>query len=149
MNLRSFKQGWPTFITLWFGQVISLFGSQMTSFAVGVWLFEKTHSATDFGLVMLFTIIPGLIIQPFAGVLVDRWPRKTILIGADTLSAITSIGLLFIVRSGSLTPWHIYLLAGANSLFSAFQGPAYTATTSLLLSKESYQRAAALNMLGD
>lgn len=148
MNFRFFRQGWATFITLWFGQVVSLFGSQMTSFAVGVWLFEITQSATNFALVMLFTIIPGLIIQPFAGVLIDRWPRKTILIAADTFAAITSIGLLLIVRSGSLTPWHIYALAAASSLFGAFQGPAYTATTSLLLPKDSYQRAAALNMLG-
>src|SRR5689334_23542686 len=84
-------QGMRTFFIIWIGQFISLIGSELSSFGLGVWIFEQTHQATPFALVMLTNSLPRLFIGPFAGVLVDRWNRRWIMIAADTISAVMTL----------------------------------------------------------
>src|SRR4028118_1591970 len=68
--------GLRTFGLMWFGQLVSLAGSTLTRFALGVWVYERTGSATQFALITLFAFVPGLLAAPFAGALVDRWDRR-------------------------------------------------------------------------
>lgn len=63
------------FIIVWLGQIISFIGSDLTSFAVGIWIYQKTGSVTKFCLISLFILLPGIIVVPIAGTLVDRWNR--------------------------------------------------------------------------
>ena len=64
------------FVLIWIGQVLSLVGSRMTSFALSIWLYQHTNSATQFTLLILSTTLPTIIISPIAGVVVDRFPRR-------------------------------------------------------------------------
>jgi MFS family permease len=60
-----------TFVVIWFGQVVSIIGSGLTGFALGVWVFQETGSVTYFALIMLSGTVPGILMAPFAGALVD------------------------------------------------------------------------------
>jgi DHA3 family macrolide efflux protein-like MFS transporter len=136
------SRGFLTFALIWFGQLISLTGSGLTSFALGVWVYQTTDSATSYALVILCTMAPNILLSPVAGALVDRWDRRWAMLLSDTgagLSTLTIVLLLNFNKGGAL--WPILLATAASSAFSAFQWPAYAASTSLLVSKEQLGRA--------
>jgi DHA3 family macrolide efflux protein-like MFS transporter len=63
----------PAFLVIWFGQLVSLVGSSMTGFAISIYVWQLTESATSFSLMAFFFLLPNLVFAPFAGALVDRW----------------------------------------------------------------------------
>ena len=81
------------FLVLWFGQLISTIGSGMTSFALGVYVFQRTNSATDFALIFLAGMLPRVLFSPFAGVLADRLDRRKLMVVSD-LGAIVGSGTI-------------------------------------------------------
>ena len=76
-----------TFLVIWGGQFVSLIGSGLTGFGLGVWVFQQTGSVTQFALIALSAAVPGIIMTPFAGALVDRWDRRRAMILSDTGAA--------------------------------------------------------------
>jgi MFS transporter, DHA3 family, macrolide efflux protein len=138
-----------TFITIWAGQLASTLGSALTNFALGVWIYQTTGSATLFAVTMLVSILPYIALSPVAGVLVDRWDRRLIMIFADSGAGLSSLFIAVMLFTGRLEVWHIYLSAFFNSAFSTFQWPAYSAATSLLVPKEHLGRAGGMTQIGD
>ena len=130
-----------TFLIIWAGQFISLLGSGLTSFAIGVWIFQETGDAMPFALTVLFGNLPSLLLLPFAGSLADRWNRKALMILADSGSALITLGLFILLLLGDLQTWHIYLLVALGSVFSAFQEPAYQSSVSMIVPKKELTRA--------
>ncbi|MEM7581909.1 MAG: MFS transporter [Acidobacteriota bacterium] len=129
------------FALVCFGQVISQFGSQLTLFVLGVWVFETTGSATQFSLISFFAVLPQTLVLPFAGALVDRLDRRWIMILADFGSGLTTLVLLFLIGSGRLEIWHIYPIVGVSACFNALQVPAFSASTVMLVPKQHLMRA--------
>jgi DHA3 family macrolide efflux protein-like MFS transporter len=82
---------------------------------------------------------------PFAGAIVDRVNRKSVMILADALVATTTLILVFIAAYGQLAPWHIYAAMFLRSLGQAFHYPAMQASTSLLVPEEHLSRVAGIN----
>jgi hypothetical protein len=74
------------FIVIWLGQLVSLVGSGLTSFALGLWVYERTGSVTQFALISLFAVLPGIILSPLAGALADRWDRRWVMLLTDSAS---------------------------------------------------------------
>jgi len=140
--------GMRTFLTIWIGQMISMLGSGLTGFALGVWIYQRTGQATPFALTALFSTLPRILIAPFAGALVDRWPRKLVIIGADTGAALATLSAVLLSFSGLLEVWHIYLIALVGSLCAAFQEPAFSASITLIVPREHYGRASGLQQAG-
>ncbi|MFL6290879.1 MAG: MFS transporter [Thermoanaerobaculia bacterium] len=139
------------FLTMWAGQTVSLLGSSLTSFALGVWVYQRTGSVTKFALIAFFASLPGLLVSPVAGALVDRWDRRRTLILSDSLAAVTSVILLVLLWDESrdlLEVWHIYVLTAVSSVSNALQWPAFTAATTLLVPKHQYGRASGLSQMG-
>jgi MFS family permease len=136
------------FLIIWIGQLISLVGSGLTSFALAVWIFEQTGEATPFALTMLFAALPRILISPLAGVLVDRYDRRWLMILADTGDALVTLAVVFILQFGSLQVWHIYMIALMSSVFAAFQEPAYTASITMLVPKKDLARANGMVQMG-
>jgi MFS family permease len=130
-----------TFLIIWLGQVISIIGSGLTGFALGVWIYQETGRATPFALTVLFSSLPRVLLSPIAGSLADRWNRRMIMILADTGSALVSLGAVFLVFTGRLEIWHVYLIAPLGSVFGAFQAPAYMASITMLVPKKNLARA--------
>src|SRR5688572_26321211 len=81
---------------VWAGQTISIIGSGMTAFALGVWVYQQTGSVTAFTMVTVATYLPGIVLAPFAGVLVDRWDRRRTMILSDILAALTSVAIILL-----------------------------------------------------
>jgi hypothetical protein len=141
-------RGMKTFLIIWAGQIISIVGSGLTSFALGVWIFEQTREATPFALVVLIGNLPRILLSPVAGALVDRWNRRWVMILADTGNALVTLGVVVLLSIGDLDVWHIYAIALLTALFAAFQEPAYIASTTLLVPKQDLARASGLMQMG-
>lgn len=138
-----------TFLFIWFGQLISLIGSQLTSFALGIWVYQNTGSVTQLALISFFTVLPGLAISPIAGALVDRWDSRWMMIISDSIAGLSTLSIALLLVIGQLQIWHIYLAATINSVSSAFQWPAYVAATALLVPKKHLSRANGMTKLSE
>lgn len=136
------------FIIVWFGQSVSLVGSGLTGFALGVWVFQQTGSITQFALIGLFTVLPRIILSPLVGPLVDRWDRRRAMIVGDAGAGLSTLILALLLYAGRLEIWHIYLLVFTSAAFGAIQWPAFMAATTLLVPKENLGRANGLVQLG-
>ncbi len=137
------------FFWLWLGQSVSSFGSGLSAFAVGVWLFQKTGTATPLTLAVLFGNTPGILLSPLAGLIVDRYNRKIVILLSNIGQALTTLALLLVVISGNIDLWKIYLFLALANAFSTFQWPAEQATVSLLVPSEHLGRANGLQSLGE
>ncbi len=129
------------FTLVWLGQIISILSTNMSAFALTIWVFEKTGSATALGLMQVFFITPFLIISPFAGVMVDRHNRKMMMMVSDLLAGLATIAVLLLQFGGVLQVWHLYVAAIFQGLGNSFQWPAYSAAISTMIPKEQYGRA--------
>lgn len=139
--------GIRTFAIIWFGQLLSMLGSHLTGFALGVYIYQMTGSVTQLSLGLLAAILPSLLFSTIAGALVDRWDRRWVMLISDTGSGLSTLAIWLLLTSGRLEVWHIYLANAVNSFFSTFQQPAYMAATTLLVPKKHYGRAAGLGQL--
>ncbi len=129
------------FSIVWIGQILSVLATNMSVFALTIWVFEETGSATALGLVQVFFITPLLIVTPFAGVLVDRHNRKLMMMVSDLTAGLATISVLVLQAFGVLEVWHLYAAAVFQGLGNAFQWPAYSAAISTMIPKEKYGRA--------
>jgi DHA3 family macrolide efflux protein-like MFS transporter len=133
------------FFTIWTGQAFSLVGSRLVQFALVWWLTETTGSATVLATATLVAILPGVVLGPFAGTLVDRWNRRRVMIVADGFVALVTAWLAYLFWTGSMSVWHVYVAMLARSLGGAFHWPAMQASTSLMVPKVHLSRVAGLN----
>jgi DHA3 family macrolide efflux protein-like MFS transporter len=136
-----------TFFPIWIGQALSLLGSQIAQFAIIWWLTQSTGSGTVLAVAGLVGLLPGVVLGPFAGALVDRWNRKRVMMVADGLSALFAALLAFLFWSGTVEIWHVYLIMFARSVFGTFHFPAMQASTSLMVPQEQLARVAGLNQM--
>jgi MFS family permease len=136
--------GLRTFVLVWAGQLVSGVGSGFTSFALGVWVYRATGSVTSFALILVAATLPTILLLPFAGALVDRWDRRRTMIVADTVSASATLALALLLYAGRLQIGHIYLAAMVHAACGAFQWPAYSAATTLLVPRHLLGRAAGM-----
>lgn len=132
--------GMKAFATIWIGQLVSLLGSGLTSFALGIWVLERTQSVTQYTLIILCASLPGVLIAPFAGALVDRWDRKWVMFFTDLGPGLITLTYAFLLWQGQLHVWHIYIGAALNACFSTFQWPAYISSITMLVDRSQYGR---------
>ena len=129
------------FSLLWTGQLISTIGSALTSLAASIYVFRLTGSALSVGLMLMATAAPSLLVGLFAGVFVDRYDRKKIMITADILRAV----LILLVPV--LTPLNViwlYVIVMLTSAIGQFFDPAHE---SVLPEVASDEELAAANSL--
>ena len=149
MNSKSRPTGMLGFTLVWLGQLVSVLTTNMTAFALTIWVFEMTGSVTALGLMQVFFITPYLLITPFAGVMVDRHNRKLMMMISDLVAGLATISILVLQSMGALQVWQLYAAAIFQGLGNAFQWPAYSATISLMVPKEKYGRANGMMSLID
>jgi MFS transporter, DHA3 family, macrolide efflux protein len=142
MELRlSRPTGMRAFTIVWIGQLISLLGTGMTQFALNIWAWQITGQATALALGVFFSFAPTILFSPVAGVLIDRWDRKLVMMISDLTALAATTVLLLLYLGGNLQIWHLYATGAFIGIFQAFQWPAYGATISTMLPKEQYARA--------
>lgn len=136
-----------TFLIIWFGQLVSLFGTSMTRFALLIWAYQQTGDATTLALLGFFSFILWVAFSPVAGVVVDRVDRRLILIISDMGSGLMTLIMLLLFATDQLQIWHLYVAEALTGGFEAFQRPAYTAATTLLVPKKHFARASGMRTL--
>lgn len=142
------KNNWkPAFFIIWGGQAFSLLGSQLVQFALIWWLTKNTGSATVLATATLVGLLPQVVLGPLTGALVDRWNRRVIMIVADSIIALATIGLAVLFLSGQVEIWQVYLLMFIRSTAGGFHWPAMQASTSLMVPKEHLARIQGLNQM--
>lgn len=141
--------GLRAFGLIWLGQVISLVGTRMSFFAILIWVWDQTGSATAMISINVVASIPALVFRFVAGSLVDRWNRKRVMQVADLVAGAASLAVFLLFTSAQLEMWHLYLTAAVAGVAGTFQGLAYSASLSLMIPKAHYARARGLITLGD
>ncbi|MUG96213.1 MFS transporter [Scytonema sp. UIC 10036] len=141
--------GIGVFVPIWIGQTVSLLGSGLTGFALGIWVYQQTGSVTQFALISFFTALPGVLISPLAGTLVDRWDRRKAMLLSDLGAGLSTSAIALLLFANRLSMWHIYLAMAIVSTFSAFQWLAYTAATTVLVPKKHLGRASGMVQLAE
>ena len=115
----------------WFAGAISRAGSRVHWIALLVLVFEMTGRALDLGVLMICMAVPGFLLAPVAGIIIDRIDRKLVLVTADFASAV----LVFIIPF-TTELWQIYVIAGALGACGTFFGPAMFASLPKLVSEK-------------
>jgi MFS transporter, DHA3 family, macrolide efflux protein len=149
MAITNRPTGMLGFVLVWVGQIVSVLATNMSLFALTIWVFEKTGSATALGLMQVFFITPLLLFTPIAGVMVDRQNRKLMMMVSDLAAGLATISILLLQSLGLLEIWHLYIAAMVQGIGNAFQWPAYSAAISTMIPKEQYGRANGLMSLID
>jgi DHA3 family macrolide efflux protein-like MFS transporter len=144
MRTKVIPRELQTFAVVWVGQMISVIGSGLTSFALGLWVYQRTGSVTQFALIAFSASIPMILVAPFAGVLVDRYDRRWMMILGDTGAGLSTLFIAMLFFSNRLEIWHIYIATMINNTFTTLQVPAYLSAITLLVPKEQYGRIAGM-----
>lgn len=106
-------------------QLISILGSRVSIFALGLWVYRQTGSITRLALISVAASLPGILVAPLAGVAVDRWDRRRIVIACEAGMALSMLALAAIVQAGRLEEWHIYVNSALHALLLSFLIAAY------------------------
>jgi len=129
------------FTVVWLGQIVSVVASSMSQFALTIFMFQETKSATAMGLMQVFYFVPFLLVSPLAGVMVDRYNRKVMMMVSDVGAGLATVCILILQALGVLQFWHLYVTAIIYGLGTAFQWPAYSAAISTMVPKAQLGRA--------
>lgn len=136
-----------TFLLLWGTQMISGLGSAMTSYALVIWSYTQKGSALVTAMLMVCTYAPYVLFSVFAGAFSDRWDKKKILLGCDTLAALCTLAVLILLKAGQLRIWHLYLINTVTGLMNSIQQPASEVTVTAILPRKHYQKVGSMRYL--
>lgn len=130
-----------TFVIIWIGQCISMLGSGLSAFGLGIWIFQKTGSAASFAMSAVCTVLPALLFAPLTGSIADRKSRKAVIICTDTIDAVLKLIIVFLLIFEKLEVWMVYPLVFLSGTLGNFQSPAFNASIPLLVSSKHLTKA--------
>lgn len=133
--------GVRVFYFLLAGQSLAFLGSTLTNFALGVWAYKTGGNVTDFTLIAIASTVPGIILGPFIGTLIDRWNRKRLLLGAQSCTALVVLTVALLHWSRILEVWHILLVVPIASLCGTVLQLGFTTLVAALVPQDSLSRA--------
>ena len=138
------SSGMKKFLLLWIGELISSIGGGLTSFGLGVYVFQKTGSAAGMALVTLLGFLPTLVFTVPAGVLADRYDRRVLMMIGDGCSGLGILYIFLCMLRGEANLVQICIGVFVSAIFSSLLDPSYRATITDLLSKEEFSKASGL-----
>lgn len=144
MKRTHYFEGLGHFLILWSSQTVSSLGTAMTDYALIIWMHSQTGTASGVTLLTLCAFLPTILFRFAAGALTDRWSKKRVMLVCDALAAMGTLTVLIFSRMSSLTGGRLYVITFLLSLMNAFQAPASQVASSMLIPKEQYTRAGAL-----
>lgn len=132
------------FLLLWSGELISQVGGGLTSFGLGVYIFQKTGRASDMALITLIGFLPTIILSVPAGVLADKYDRRLLMVIGDGCSGMGIVYILWYMMHGGATLSQICIGVFISSVFSSLLEPSFRATINDLLTKDEFSKASGL-----
>lgn len=139
MNTLNWKR---SFFTIWAGQAISLITSAVLQMALIWYLTDITGSALILSMATMIGFLPQAILGAMIGVLVDRWNRKLVMIGADLIIAMAGVILAVVSLIVQLPVWGVMIVLFIRSVGTAFHAPALSAITPLLVPEDQLTKCA-------
>lgn len=137
------------FLVLWFGQSFSALGSAMTAYALVIWSYSQEGSALMTALLMVCSYTPYVVFSIFAGTLADRWNKKRTMLICDSVAALTTLIVLILLKTNSLSIWHIYVVNAVGGLMNTAQQPASEVAVTRLLPQKYFQKVGGLRYLSN
>lgn len=135
------------FLILWSTQSFSHLGSSMTSFALTLWLYEKTGSSLGTAALTICSYTPYVLMSIFAGALTDRFDKKKTMLVCDVFAAVCTMTVFTLFRTDRLAVWHLYALNAVSGLMNTVQQPASEVAMTLIMPKKYYQKTSGLRSL--
>jgi MFS family permease len=128
-----------------FGQTVSMLGSWLQSVAQAWLVYRLTGSSFQLGLVAFIGQAPLLFLSPIGGVVADRYPRRWVVAGTQTVSMLLAFILAALTLRGNVQLWQILALAGVQGIVNAVDVPARQALVSAMVEPDDLLNAVALN----
>lgn len=119
------------YFPLWLGQLFSNLGDTLHYIALVIWVYQRTGSSLVVAGTVFFEVLPVILFAPVAGVVIDRFPRKTVLVASDLVRATLVLGLLLTTEL-----WQIYVIVFFLAAAGVFFNPAVNATLPTLLDEQ-------------
>ena len=139
--------GLRDFYLLWSTQSLSQLGSAMTSFALTLWLYEKTGSALSTAMLSICSYAPYVLMSIFAGAITDRLDKKKTMLACDIFAAGCTVLILVLYKTDRLCVWHLYAVNALSGLMNTVQQPASEVAYTLVIPKAQYQKTGGLQSL--
>ena len=124
MQTSKKPEGLAAFGIIWIGQIVSILASGMSQFALTIWMYQQTKSPMAMAMMAVFYITPFLLLSPFAGVMVDRYNRKLMMMVSDLIAVLATAAIFILAATHHLEFWHLYITAIFYGIGNTFQWPA-------------------------
>lgn len=135
------------FLILWSTQSVSQLGSSITTFALTLWLYEKTGSSLSTAALTICSYAPYVLMSIFAGALTDRFSKKKTMLGCDLFAALCTMTVFVLFSTNRLAVWHLYALNVISGLMNTVQQPASEVAMTLIIPEKDYQKTSGLRSL--
>jgi MFS family permease len=144
LDIRPLRES-PAFARLWFGNTISGIGAQMTIVAVGLQVYDLTHSTFAVSLVGVIALVPMIIAGLYGGMLADAFDRKTVLVWSSLLAWASTMGIAALAWAGAEVVWPLYLLTTVNAVAATVVNATRGSIQARLVRQELLPAASALS----
>jgi MFS family permease len=134
------------FALLWSAGLTSWIGNWVLITALPIYVYERTGSALATGTMFVVQALPALMLGSVAGVFVDRWDRKRVMVVADLLRALLLLPLLLVPTTGAI--WVVYVVGFSMEAVARFADPAFNAALPRVVGEEKLVEANSLWQLG-
>lgn len=143
--LKSTDKLWTSsFLILWQGQLVSTLGDAAYNVALGFWVLTVTGSTSLMGLIMAASTLPGVLVSPFAGVLIDRYNRKYLLILMDMIRGVCIILISIAAFKGIIAIWEVFAAGVILSVGGDIFRPGINSSVPDIVSSSKLQNANSL-----
>ncbi|KQM23923.1 MULTISPECIES: MFS transporter [unclassified Sphingomonas] len=138
--------GWEwRYWSIFGGQALSMIGTAITQFVLIWWITDTTGDLGALATAGLAALLPQALLGPLGGTFADRYSRRLLMIVADLIAAACVVILIVLFLTGQVALWHVYVAMFVRSAAGAFQMPASSASTAMLVPRGFLPRAAGLN----
>lgn len=131
----------PGFFILWQSQLVSTLGDAAYSVALGFWVLAVTGSTALMGMLMAASTLPGVLVSPFAGVLIDRYNRKYLLILMDMIRGLSIMLISIAAFKGWIAIWIVFAAGIILSICGAVFRPGVNSSVPDIVSNSKLQNA--------
>ncbi|MER5704608.1 amino acid adenylation domain-containing protein [Micromonospora sp. NPDC002296] len=135
------------FVAVTAGQLVSTTGSALTAFAVPIWLFTRTGSVANLGLLWALALVCGVLMLPIAGAVIDRTSRRKIMMIASSAAGSIQLVLAALLWTDNLRLWMIYVLVALSQVAGSFQRIAFQSAVPQLVPKRFLGHAMGVTQL--
>ena len=134
-----------SYLFFWAGQLFSLLGSLIVFFVLFVWIVDVTQNQSLLSIANFIFLVPMLIITPFAGVISDRYNRKSLILIVDSLQAYFTLMLTIFFIYDVAEIWIVFIFIGIRSIFQSFHQPVVAAIMPSMVPKDKLSRINGIN----